>query len=85
MQAISPAYRSFESERNGKSRDEIDATSNYGPVATLFDVELEKALLATKERNPDLVDKIVSDYVALQKHRPFKRKPQRLCRGLYGG
>lgn len=47
-------------------RDELDANANYGPVATLFDAELEKALIAAKGADPSKAAKIVSDYIALQ-------------------
>ena len=47
-------------------RDELDAGRNYGPVATLFDAELEKALIAAKGSDASKAEKIVSDYVALQ-------------------
>ncbi|MBL8789308.1 MAG: alpha/beta fold hydrolase [Rhizobiales bacterium] len=53
-------------------RDELDATSNYGPVATLFDAELEMALLAAKGRDPSLVNRMAADYVALQNTPPSK-------------
>jgi pimeloyl-ACP methyl ester carboxylesterase len=47
-------------------RDEIDATRNYGPVATLFDSELEKALIAATAGDSGKAESAVSDYVALQ-------------------
>ena len=47
-------------------RDERDTSANYGPVATLFDKELEKALLAAKGNDSAKADKMASDYVALQ-------------------
>lgn len=47
-------------------RDELDASANYGPVADLFDRELEKALIAAKGSDAAKAEKIVSDYVALQ-------------------
>ena len=47
-------------------RDELDASANYGPVADLFDRELEKALIAARGRDAAKAEKIVSDYVALQ-------------------
>ena len=47
-------------------RDELDAGRNYGPVASLFDAELEKALIAAKGSDASKAEKIVSDYVALQ-------------------
>jgi len=47
-------------------RDEIDAGRNYGPVATLFDSELEKALITATAGDAAKVESAVSDYVALQ-------------------
>lgn len=47
-------------------RDELDASANYGPVADLFDRELEKALIAARGSDAAKAEKIVSDYVALQ-------------------
>ena len=47
-------------------RDERDTSANYGPVATLFDKELEKALIAAKGNDSVKADKMASDYVALQ-------------------
>ena len=47
-------------------RDALDASANYGPVAALFDQELEKALIAEKARDASKAGKIVADYVALQ-------------------
>lgn len=47
-------------------RDERDASANYGPVATLFDVELEEALIAERGSDASKGEKMVSDYVALQ-------------------
>ncbi|MBX9467698.1 MAG: alpha/beta hydrolase [Rhizobium sp.] len=53
-------------------RDEIDADKNYGPVATLFDTELEKALIAARGDDAEKGAKIVSDYTALQNTKPSK-------------
>ncbi len=53
-------------------RDEIDATTHYGPVATLFDSELEKALIAAKGSDAPKAEKMVSDYVALQNTKASK-------------
>jgi pimeloyl-ACP methyl ester carboxylesterase len=53
-------------------RDEIDAAGNYGPVAALFDAELEKALIAARGDDADKGVKIVSDYTALQNTKPSK-------------
>ena len=53
-------------------RDELDAALNYGPVADLFDRELEKALIAAKGTNTANAEKMVSDYVALQNTDPSK-------------
>jgi pimeloyl-ACP methyl ester carboxylesterase len=53
-------------------RDEIDAGRNYGPVATLFDGELEKALTAAAAGDAAKAESSVSDYVALQNTVPSK-------------
>ncbi len=53
-------------------RDEIDANRNYGPVAALFDAELEKALIAARGSDAEKGVKIVSDYTALQNTKPSK-------------
>lgn len=53
-------------------RDEIDAGRNYGPVATLFDSELEKALITATAGDAAKVESAVSDYVALQNTAPSK-------------
>ena len=53
-------------------RDEIDAGRNYGPVATLFDSELEKALIIAAAADAAKVESAVSDYVALQNTAPSK-------------
>ena len=53
-------------------RDELDAVAHYGPVADLFDRELEKALIAAKGSDAAKAEKIVSDYVALQNIVPSK-------------
>lgn len=47
-------------------RDTMDEDSQYGPVAVLFDRELEKALAALKKTDPDAVNRSIVDYVALQ-------------------
>ena len=54
-------------------RDEIDAWRNYGPVATLFDGELEKALIAAAAGDAAKAESSVSDYVALQNTVPSKQ------------
>jgi pimeloyl-ACP methyl ester carboxylesterase len=53
-------------------RDEIDVTRNYGPVAILFDAELEKALVAAAAGDIAKGDRAVADYVALQNTPPSK-------------
>jgi pimeloyl-ACP methyl ester carboxylesterase len=53
-------------------RDERDASTNYGPVAALFDAELEKALIAARGTDVSKGEKMVSDYVALQSTQPSK-------------
>jgi pimeloyl-ACP methyl ester carboxylesterase len=53
-------------------RDEVDAGRNYGPVATLFDGELEKALIAAAAGDAAKAESSVSDYVALQNTAPSK-------------
>lgn len=53
-------------------RDEIDATGNYGPIAILFDAELEKALIAATAGDAAKAESAVSDYVALQNTMPSK-------------
>ena len=53
-------------------RDELDAVAHYGPVADLFDRELEKALIAARGSDAAKAEKIVSDYVALQNIVPSK-------------
>lgn len=53
-------------------RDEIDASTNFGPVAALFDSELEKALIAAKGSDASKAEKMVSDYVALQNTKASK-------------
>ncbi|WP_172450092.1 alpha/beta hydrolase [Rhizobium sp. TH135] len=47
-------------------RDEIDAEKNYGRVATLFDSELEKALIAARGSDDAKAASMVADYAALQ-------------------
>ena len=53
-------------------RDERDASTNYGPVATLFDAELEKALIAARGTDVAKGERMASDYVALQNTQPSK-------------
>lgn len=53
-------------------RDEIDTERNYGPVAILFDSELEKALIAARGADAAKAAKMVSDYTALQNTDPSK-------------
>jgi pimeloyl-ACP methyl ester carboxylesterase len=53
-------------------RDEIDANKNYGPVATLFDTELEKALISARGDDAEKGAKMVSDYTALQNTKASK-------------
>lgn len=53
-------------------RDEIDAEKNYGRVATLFDAELEKALIAARGSDDAKVASMVADYAALQNINPSK-------------
>lgn len=53
-------------------RDAVDVSTNYGPVATLFDSELEKALIAAKGSDASKAEKMVSDYVALQNTKASK-------------
>ena len=53
-------------------RDEIDATGHYGPVAILFDTELERALIAAAAGDRARAESAVSDYVALQNTAPSK-------------
>ncbi len=53
-------------------RDEIDTERNYGPVAILFDTELEKALIAARGADATKAAKMVSDYTALQNTDPSK-------------
>lgn len=53
-------------------RDEIAAAGTYGPVAILFDAELEKALIAATAGDAARAESAVSDYVALQNTRPSK-------------
>lgn len=53
-------------------RDELDASTNYGLVAALFDQELEKALIAAKGSDASKAKKIVADYVALQNTKASK-------------
>jgi pimeloyl-ACP methyl ester carboxylesterase len=53
-------------------RDEIDASGNYGPIATLFDTELEKALVTAAAGDRTKAERAVSDYVALQNTVPSK-------------
>lgn len=53
-------------------RDEHDVSTNYGPVAALFDAELEKALIAARGTDVSKGEKMVSDYVALQNTQPSK-------------
>ena len=53
-------------------RDEIDAGRNYGAVATLFDGELEKALIAATAGDAARAESAVSDYVAMQNTAPSK-------------
>ena len=53
-------------------RDEIDAEKNYGRVATLFDAELEKALIAARGSDDAKAASMVTDYAALQNINPSK-------------
>lgn len=53
-------------------RDEIDAEKNYGPVAILFDGELEKALIAARGTDAAKGASMVADYTALQNIKPSK-------------
>lgn len=53
-------------------RDALDAEKNYGPVAILFDAELEKALLAARGSDASKGAKMVADYAALQNTNPSK-------------
>jgi pimeloyl-ACP methyl ester carboxylesterase len=53
-------------------RDEIDVERNYGPVAILFDTELEKALIAARGTDAAKVASMVADYAALQNINPSK-------------
>lgn len=47
-------------------RESLDESSAYGPVAVLFDRELEKALRALKAESPAKLEQALSNYVALQ-------------------
>jgi pimeloyl-ACP methyl ester carboxylesterase len=53
-------------------REERDVNTLYGPVAVLFDGELEKALLAARGGDKARAEAMVSDYVALQTAKPSK-------------
>lgn len=53
-------------------RDEIDAEKNYGPVAILFDTELEKALIAARGTDAAKAASMAADYAALQTINPSK-------------
>jgi len=53
-------------------RDEIAAAGTYGPVAILFDAELEKALIAAVAGDAVRAESAVSDYVALQNTMPSR-------------
>lgn len=53
-------------------RDLLDQGSQFGPVAVLFDRELEKALRAVKSEDPSQLESILADYVALQNINPSK-------------
>lgn len=53
-------------------RDSLDESSAYGPVAILFDRELEKALLTLKADNPAKLEEALGNYVALQNVEPSK-------------
>ena len=53
-------------------RDEIAAAGPYGPVAVLFDAELEKALIEAAAGDAAKAESAVSDYVALQNTNPSK-------------
>ena len=53
-------------------RNLLDESGEYGPVAVLFDHELEKALIAVKAKKPESLEKILTDYVALQNTQPSK-------------
>ncbi len=53
-------------------RDEIDAEKNYGPVAILFDTELERALVAARGADAAKGASMVADYTALQVINPSK-------------
>lgn len=53
-------------------RDQLDESGQFGPVAVLFDRELEKALRAVKAADPSRLERILADYVALQTAPPSK-------------
>ncbi len=50
----------------------MDESGAYGPVAVLFDQELEKALLQLKSEDPKRVETAIANYVALQNVKPSK-------------
>ncbi|PZF78286.1 hypothetical protein DK847_00210 [Aestuariivirga litoralis] len=53
-------------------RDTVDERDQYGPVAVLFDRELEKALTAEGKSDPAKIAKSIADYVALQNIKPSR-------------
>ncbi|MCU0252044.1 MAG: alpha/beta hydrolase [Vicinamibacterales bacterium] len=54
-------------------REAMDETGAYGPVAVLFDRELEKALRALKAEGPAKLERALTNYVALQNVEPSKQ------------
>lgn len=53
-------------------RDLVDTSGQFGPVAVLFDRELEFALRAAKNEDPSKLEAMLTDYVALQNIAPSK-------------
>lgn len=56
----------------GELRSALDEKSGVGPVASLFDQELEQSILAIRETSPEKVEAIIADYIVLQNEAPSK-------------
>ncbi len=66
-------------------RDLLDESGQFGPVAVLFDRELEKSLKAAKAEDPSRLEMILADYVALQNIAPSKEALAGFVKGHTAG
>lgn len=57
----------------GNLRMALDEKNVFGPVAQLFDQELEQAILAIRDTSPEKVEAIIADYVVMQSADPAKQ------------